>query len=466
MFRQANAGEEAARKGGGQVRILLKNGRILDPSQELDVVGSVLIEDDQVVAVGTDVAPAEVNQTYDCSGLWITPGLVDPHVHLREPGEEYRETIVTGTQSAAAGGFTTICCMPNTNPPLDNPALVDFILDQSASPEAGGVFVAPVGALTMGMAGERLSDLAAMKRAGIVAASDEGAPIQSSALMSTALQVCTQLDLPVMAHCEDHSLSNGGSMNEGAVNAMLGLKGIPRSSEEIMVMRNCLLSLHTGCQLHIMRVSTWGAVEMIRQAKYLNAPVTCEVTPPHFVFTDEAVGEFDTRFKMLPPLRTQVDLDIIHQALSDGTIDCISSDHSPYASYEVDVPFEDAPFGCVGLESVLGVTLTALTHGGVLSPLETIRKLSTTPARILRLEAGTLKPGETPVAQVTVIDPELEWVYSSAKTFSKAKNSPFDGAELRGKAMLTFSGGEIYRDALFDAEKRIHNGAKPPAKKR
>lgn len=432
------------------MRTLLYNGRILDPSQDLDIVGSVLMEDDQIVAVGQEVSMNELDEVYDCTGLWIAPGLVDPHVHLREPGEEHKETIVTGTQAAAAGGFTTICCMPNTNPPLDNAALIDFIMDRAASPEAGGVFVAAVGALTVGMRGEQLADLAALKKAGIVAASDEQYPIQSSLVMSKAMEFCVQLDLPIMAHCEDLSLTHGGSMNEGAMSAMLGLKGIPRSAEEIMVMRNCLLSLHTGCKLHIMRVSTWGAVEMIRQAKYLGAPVTCEVCPQHFVFSDEAVGEFDSNFKMLPPLRTQVDIDIILQALADDTIDCIASDHSPHANHEVQAPFEEAPFGNVGLESVVGVTLTHLTHKGILSPLETIRKLSTTPARILRLGAGTLKPDDTPVAAVTVIDPDLEWTFDVNKTFSRGKNSPFHGMPLKGKTVLTFSGSEIYRDRYFN----------------
>lgn len=436
------------------MRTLLKNGRILDPSQDLDVVGSVLIEDDQLVAVGPDLPTDDIDDLYDCTGLWICPGLVDPHVHLREPGREDEETIVSGTQAAAAGGFTTICCMPNTSPPLDNPSLVDFILDRAASPGAGGVFVAPVGALTVGLRGEQIADLAAMKRAGIVAASDEEFPIQNSFIMQKAMETCVQVDLPVMAHCEDLSLSNGGSMNEGAMSAVLGLKGIPRSAEEIMVMRNCLLSLHTGCQLHVMRVSTWGAVEMIRQAKYLGAPVTCEVSPQHLVFTEESVGEFDTNFKTLPPLRTQVDVDIMMQALQDGTIDVISSDHSPHASHKTQAPFEDAPFGQVGLESIVGVTLTFVTHQGVLSPLETIRKLSTMPAQILRLDAGTLKPGETPVAQVTVIDPEFEWTFDVNKTFSRSKNSPFHGVKLKGRSVLTFSGSEIYRDRHL-AESRV-----------
>ena len=432
------------------MRTLLKNGRILDPSQDLDVVSSLLIEDDQVVGIGNEVLDAEVDETYDCTGMWVCPGLVDPHVHLREPGDEHKETIVTGTQAAAAGGYTTICCMPNTNPPLDSPALIDFILDRAASPEAGGVFVAPVGALTRGMRGEELSDLAALKKAGIIAASDEQYPIQNAQVMTQAVEFCVQLDLPIMAHCVDTNLTRGGSMHDGAVSAMLGLKGIPRSAEEIAIMRNCLLALHTGCQLHVMRVSTWGAVEMVRQAKFLGAPVTCEICPMHFAFIDENVGEFDTRFKIQPPLRTQVDRDLLIQALSDGTIDCIASDHSPHASHEVDVPFDEAPFGSAQLESAVGVTLTLLTHTGVLTPLETINKLSTRPAQILRLDAGTFRAGGSPVAQVCVIDPNCEWTYDRHRTFSKSKNTPFDGMRLKGKTMLTFSGSEIYRDALYN----------------
>lgn len=419
----------------------------------MDAVGNVLIEDEQIIAVGPKVKAEDVDEVIDCKGLWICPGLVDPHVHLREPGEEHKETIISGTQAAAAGGFTTICCMPNTNPPLDTPALIDFILDRAASPEAGGVFVAPVGALTVGMKGEQLADLSALKRAGIVAASDEAFPIQNSLVMAKAMEFCVQLDLPIMTHCEDLSLSSGGSMNEGAMSAMLGMRGIPRSAEDIMVMRNCLLSLASGCQIHIMRVSTWGAIEMIRQAKYLGAPVTCEVCPQHFIFTEEAIGEFDTHYKMLPPLRGRVDVDILLQALNDGTIDCIVSDHSPHASHEVDTPFDQAPFGNVGLESVVGATLTHLTHKGVLSPLETVRKLSTNPARILRLDAGTLKPSETPIAQVTLIDPDMEWTFDVGKTFSRSKNSAFHGMEFKGKPVMTFSGSEIYRDARFDSSR-------------
>jgi dihydroorotase len=435
------------------VRSLLRNGRILDPSQNLDIIGSVLIEDDQIIEVGENVDQSHLDEVYDCTGLWICPGLVDPHVHLREPGDEHKETIITGTQAAAAGGYTTICCMPNTNPPLDNPALVDFILDRAASPEAGGVFVAPVGALTKGLEGAELTNLSAMKRAGIVAASDEGFPIQNSLMMSRAMEMCKQLDIPIMAHCDDVGLSKGGTMNDGAMSAMLGLKGIPRTAEEIATMRNCILSLDIGCPTHIMRVSSWGAVEMIRLVKSLGAPVTCEVTPMHFVFTEDNIGEFDTRFKITPPLRTKIDIELLTQGLQDGTIDCIASDHSPHASHEVDVPFEDAPFGAATLECTLGATLTYLTHRGVLSPLETIRKMSTNPAMILGLDAGTLRPGETPVAQITVVDPEIEWTFDRHKTFSKSKNTPFHRMAFKGKCMLTFCGSEVYRDALFNEER-------------
>lgn len=435
------------------MRTLLRNGRIIDPSQDFDAVGSILIEDDQIIEIGEVSDLNDIDEVYDCTGYWITPGLVDMHVHLREPGDEHKETIATGTQAAAAGGYTTICCMPNTNPVLDSPALVDFILDRSASPESGGVFVAPVGALTKGLKGEELSNLASMKRAGIVAASDEGFPVQNSRLMTQAMEFCLQLGLPIMVHCEDASLNKGGSMNEGAMSAMLGLQGIPRTSEEIATMRNCLLSLHTGCPVHIMRVSTWGAVEIIRLVKSLGAPITCEVCPMHLVFTEENVAEFDTRFKMQPPLRTRVDIDLLLQGLQDGTIDCIASDHSPHANHEVDVPFEEAPYGASTIEATLAVSLTHLTHAGILSPLETIRKLTTRPADILKLDAGSLRPGETPVAQITVIDPDLEWTFDRHKTFSKSKNAPFHRMEFKGKAMLTFCGGEIYRDSLFPSDR-------------
>lgn len=435
------------------MRTLFRNGRILDPSQDLDIVGSVMLEDGQIIDLGADIDESDADEVYDCTGLWIAPGLVDMHAHLREPGQERRETIRTGTQAAAAGGFTTVCCMPNTSPALDNPAIIDFILDKAASPDSGGVFVQPIGALTKGQKGEQIADLAALKQAGVAAVSDEGCPIQESNLMMRAMEFALQLNLPIMVHCEDQSLSQGGAMNEGMVSAMLGIPGIPRSAEEIMIMRNCVLALNTGCRIHVMRVTTWGGVEMIRQFKYLGAPVTCEVTPHHLTLTDESIGEFNPTFKTTPPLRTAVDLDILQQALSDGTIDVIASDHSPYAPFEVHVPFEEAPNGMSTLEATVGVVLTHLTHKGVLTPLQTIEKLSTAPAQILGLAAGTLQPDRTPVAQITVIDPNVEWKFDAHRTFSKGKNSPFDGWDLLGKAVLTYCGTEVYRDPFFSDER-------------
>ncbi len=432
------------------MRTALVGGRILDPSRDLDIVGTVVIENAQVVECGVDVKALPDDSTVDCQGLWVSPGLVDMHAHLREPGEVHRETIATGTQAAAAGGFTTVCCMPNTSPPLDSPTLIDFIVDRAASPKAGGIFVAPIGALTVGLRGEQVCDLAALKAAGVVAASDEGGPIQNSAVMMRAMEQAEQVGLPLLLHCEDTALTGQGVMNDGAMSAMLGLKGIPRCAEEVAVMRNCLLSLHTGCRIHILRVSTWGSVELVRQAKYLGAPVTCEVCPHHFAFTDEDVAEFDVHFKTTPPLRSEVDVDILLQALNDGTVDAIASDHSPFATYEINTPFDEAPFGMASLECTLAATLTYCTQSGALSPLETIRKLSTNPAQILGLDAGNIAPGGTPVAQIALIDPNHEWTFDRSRTFTKGKNSPFHDVAMMGKCVMTLCGSEVYRDSAFD----------------
>jgi dihydroorotase len=436
------------------MKIVLKGGRILDPSQDLDMVGSVSIVDMQIAEVGKKVDYKDADEVYDCKGMWITPGLVDIHVHLREPGFAHKETILSGTQSAAAGGFTNICCMPNTKPALDNPALIDFIMDRASSPASGGIFVAPIAALTKGMDGQTPSDLASLKRAGVVAASDDAFPIQSSFVMKRCMEICKQVGLPVAVHCEDTTLTERASMSEGAVSSMLGLRGMPRSAEEIQVARNCMLSLETQCPLHILHVSTWGSVEIIRQAKEMGAPVTAEICPHHFALTEDDMVPFDTNYKMSPPLRTRKDADALIKALKEGVIDCIATDHAPHASYEKDMPFEQAPFGIVGLETAVGFTLTHLTHKRHLKPLETIRALSTRPAEIFRLPAGSLEPGRTPIAQVTVIDPNVEWTFDVTRTFSKGRNSPCNGMEFKGKAMLTFCGSNIYTDALYPASKK------------
>ncbi|MEO7454112.1 MAG: dihydroorotase [Fimbriimonadales bacterium] len=443
------------------MKIVLKNGRVLDPSQDLDLVGSVSIVDEQIAEIGKGVDIKDADEVYDCKGMWITPGLVDIHVHLREPGFSYKETILTGTQSAAAGGFTNICCMPNTKPALDNPALIDFIMDRASSPQSGGIFVAPIGALTKGMDGETPCDMASLKRAGVVAASDDAYPIQSAFVMKRCMEICKQVGLPVAVHCEDTSLTERASMNEGEVSSLLGLRGMPRSAEEIQVARNCVLSLETQCPLHILHVSTWGSVEIIRQAKELGAPVTAEVCQHHFALDESDMAAFDTNYKMSPPLRTERDVEALIRALKDGVIDCIASDHAPHASHEKDMPFEDAPFGIVGLETAVPFTLTYLTHKRKLSAMETVRAMSTRPAEIYRLDAGSLEPGRSPIAQVTVIDPNLEWVFDVSKTFSKGKNTPCHGMEFKGKTMLTFCGSNVYTDAMFPAARRLNRSASP-----
>src|SRR5688572_13035691 len=358
------------------MKIVLKNGRIIDPSQDIDMVGSVSIVDVQIAELGKGVETKDADENYDCKGMWFTPGLLHIHVHLREPGFSYTETILTGMQSAAPGGFTIICCMPCTKPAWDNPALIDFIMDRASSPQSGGIFVAPIGALTKGMDGETPCDLASLKRAGVVAASDDAYPIQSSYVMKRCMETCKQVGLPVAVHCEDTTLTERASMNEGEVSSLLGLRGMPRSAEEIQVARNCMLSLETQCPLHILHVSTWGSVEIIRQAKALGAPVTAEVSQHHFSLTEDDIVPFDTNYKMSPPLRTLRDVDALIKALKDGVIDCIASDHAPHASHEKDMPFEQAPFGIVGLETAVPFTLTYLTHKRKLSAMETVRAMS------------------------------------------------------------------------------------------
>lgn len=433
------------------MRTLLKGGRILDPSQDIDQVGDLLIEDHQIGALLTDVPPGPYDEVIDCAGLWVCPGLIDLHVHLREPGGEYKETIATGTQAAAAGGFTTICCMPNTWPPLDNRAMVEYVLSRAAQNDGGGVFVAPIGAVSKGMENEQLAEIAAMKEAGVVAMSDDAFPIQEAEFMQQAMLYCRMVDLPIATHNEDTSMTRGGLINEGAISAMLGLKGMPRTSEDIKVARNCILAISTGVRLHILHVSTWGAVETIRAAKKLGGQITAEVTPHHLTLTDAALEGFDPNCKMNPPLRTQRDVDALREGLADGTIDCIATDHAPHAAHEKALGIDQAPFGIVGLESAVGLVLTHLTHAGVLTPLQTVAAMSAKPAQVFSLPGGSLKPNDQPIAQITLIDPDMEWKFDARKTFSKGRNTPYNGWKMKGKAVMTILGSEVYRDSNFDA---------------
>jgi dihydroorotase len=431
------------------MRLLLRNGRVLDPAQKIDMVGDVLLGDERVLAIGKDAADAKADQEVDCTNLWVCPGFIDIHVHLREPGQEYKENVITGTHAAAAGGFTTICCMPNTTPPLDNPHLIVGLRERMFDPEAGGVAVEPICALTKGMKGEQLTNLAELQDAGAVAASDDAFPIQNAEVLRRGMEYCKMLNLPVVTHCEDKSLSDDGVMNAGRISTILGLKGMPREAEEVQVARNCILSLYTQCRLHIAHVSTWWSVELIKAAKGLGAPITAEACPHHFILTEEAIEEYDTNTKCSPPLRTQRDVEAIIQGLADGVIDCIASDHAPHANFEKETTFAEAAFGIAGIETLVGLTLTHLTHKGVLSPLETVRCLSTNPSKAVNLMGGSLRTDMLSLAQVTVVDPNMEWTVDAQVFRSKARNTPFHGWKLKGKAMMTIWSDIIYRDPLF-----------------
>ena len=411
---------------------------------------TIAVEDGVVVPIPR--RGHEHARVLDAKGAVLAPGLVDLHVHLREPGQSARETIETGTRAAAAGGFTAVACMPNTVPVVDSPAWVEWVRHRTGNAAHARVY--PIAAVTVGQKGEQLAPLMAMARAGAVAYSDDGHPVASAAMMRRALEYAKPTGLPIVCHEEDPELRADGVMNEGFTATRLGLRGLPGAAESVMCRRDVDLAELTGARVHLAHLSTAQSFDALRDARRRGLPVTGETCPHYWILTDEAVGDYDTHAKMNPPLRSETDRAATIAAIVDGTIDCLVTDHAPHKREDKEYEFQLAPFGMVGLESCVGVTLTFLTHPGHLSPLETIRKLSTAPAQILRLEAGTLSPGETPVAQVTLIDPDLEWTFDVNKTFSKGKNTPFHGEKLRGKAVWTLCGSEIYRDQSFD-EKRV-----------
>ncbi|GBC91606.1 Dihydroorotase [bacterium HR15] len=417
---------------------LLRGGRVLDPAQGLDVHADLRIRAGRIAEIAPQLAPEAGETVIDCAGCWIAPGLVDIHVHLREPGQSHKETLQTGGEAAITGGFTSICCMPNTEPPLDSPALVRELLQRAERESPCRVYV--VAALTQGMRGEQLCDYEALKRAGAVACSDDAFPVQSVAVMRCAMRACAAVGLPVLTHCEETVLTAGASMHEGEVSVRLGLRGMPSSAEAIQIARNALLALETGCHLHIQHLSTAMGLELIRFFRRQGASVTTEVTPHHLLLTHHACEGFDTNAKMNPPLRTPADVDALSEGLILGDIDCIATDHAPHARFEKEQPFGLAPFGIVGLETALGCVLQwNADRGEPLSPLELIARLSTRPAQILGLPAGTLRTGAP--ADVVVIDPEVRWQVDPTQFRSMGKNSPFTGWTLRGKARYTFIGG-------------------------
>jgi dihydroorotase len=423
----------------------------MDPASGLDEVQDVLITETRIRALGpTGSLESQLDpstEIIDAQGFWVVPGFIDLHTHLREPGEEYKETILTGSQAAAAGGFTSICCMPNTKPPNDSSAITDFILRRAA--EADLVRVFPVGAISQGQQGEVLSEYAELKEAGAVAVSDDGKGVMNSQLMRRALEYALNFDLPVITHAEDEDLAADGVMNESAVSTRLGLKEIPNAAEDVMVFRDCTLAELTGGRLHIAHVSTRGAVEIIRQFKARGVQVTAEATPHHFTLTDEALENFDTSLKVNPPIRTAADVAAIQQGLADGTIDAIATDHAPHTTIEKDVEFDYAAFGMIGLETALPLALRLIDQD-ILTPLELVRKLTCNPAKIIAKDLGRLAP-EFP-ADITVIDPQYQYTYDVNHSRSKSRNSPFHGWQLQGKVLLVLRDGKtIFQDKGFAA---------------
>ncbi len=424
------------------VNLVLRNGRVIDPAMGLDAVADVLIEDGIIVELSPHIEIGydrlKQLEQIDANGKWIVPGLIDMHVHLREPGEEYKETIASGTLAAAAGGFTSVACMPNTHPVNDCAAVTQYILERAR--DDGSCRVFPVGAISMGLAGKNLSEYGELRAAGIVAVSDDGRPVMNSMLMRRALEYAKTFDLLVVSHCEDLDICGAGLMNEGPVSTRLGMRGIPRAAEEIMVARDILLADLTGSRLHLAHISTAGSVALIREAKRRGIPVSAETAPHYFTITEELISSFDPVYKVNPPLRSSEDVEAVKAGLADGTIDVIASDHAPHSSVEKDLEFEYAANGMIGLESTLPLIFRIMGEG-VLTPLEAVAKVSCNPARILAIPFDALRKGK--VADLTLIDPEVKYTIDVNRFKSKSRNCPFDGMEVQGKAVMTLVGGRV-----------------------
>lgn len=419
--------------------ILLVNGRLIDPENNLDGICHLLIEDGKIKSISEQIPAFSSDlQTVDVRNKWIVPGLMDMHVHLREPGREDKETIATGTQAAAAGGFTSVACMPNTTPALDEESKIRYVIQHG---EDCPCRIYPIGAITKGLEGEELAPMGEMVKTGAKAVSDDGKSVTRSNLMRNALNYSKSFNIPVICHCEDVALSQKGHMNEGIVSTRLGIRGIPAIAEEIIVARDLLLAEYTGARVHIAHVSTAGSVRLVRDAKERGVKVTAETCPHYFTLTDEDVGPYDTNKKMNPPLRTAKDREAVIAGLLDGTIDVIASDHAPHVSEEKDVEFDAAAFGVIGLETSVGIVMTYLVAKGLLSPSDMVRKMSVEPNRIMGLSGGTLSSGA--IADITIIDPEANWKVNPEHFFSKSRNTAFSGFSLKGYAWMTILGGQI-----------------------
>jgi dihydroorotase len=419
--------------------LLFRGGRIVDPSQNLDDVQDLLLVDGKVAALGKGVEAVPEAQEIDAAGMIITPGLIDVHVHFREPGQEHKETIATGAKAAAAGGFTAVCSMPNTDPPIDDPASVGFVVAQGKAAAAARVY--PMGAITVGQKGEALTEVGSLVEAGAVGVTDDGLPVMDSGIMRMAMEYAQAFDVPVVDHPEDLTLSRDGTMNEGLISTRLGLRGKPNASEDIHIIRDILLAELTGGRLHLQHVSTRFGVDAIRQGKARGVRVTGEASPHHMLLTDEDVDGYRTEAKMNPPLRSPEDRDAVVEGMRDGTLDVIATDHAPHHYDEKEAAFDDAPNGIVGLETSLGLVYGHLVEKGIIDLATMVMSMSVTPAELFKLPGGTLKVGHP--ADVTVFDPDAEWVVDPGTFQSKSRNTPFTGWTLKGKPRYTVVGGEV-----------------------
>ena len=417
--------------------ILIQGGHVIDPGR-FNGVADVLIEGGKISAVGPTLTAPTGATVIRAGGQLVLPGFVDLHVHFREPGFEYKETIQSGTAAAVAGGFTTVCAMPNTNPVNDNQSVTEFMLDRARA--AGNAHLYPIGAITKGSEGKELAEIGDLRRAGCVAISDDGKPVMNSLVMRRAMEYARAFDVPVVDHCEDLHLSEGGCMNEGLLSTELGLPGIPSAAEDVMVARNVSLAELTGARLHLAHISTAGSVRMVREAKSRGLKVTAEACPHHFTITEELTRGYNTHAKMNPPLRTWEDVQAIKEGLRDGTIDVIATDHAPHATQEKQQEFTEAPFGIVGLETALSLTL-ALVEEGVLTIESAVEKLATAPAKAFSLDAGTLAVGAP--ADVVIVDQHKQWEVDPSRFRSKSRNTPFAGWKVKGRVMTTIVAGRV-----------------------
>ena len=427
---------------------LITNGRIIDPANQRDETGELAIADGKIVASLSSDQRAEA-EVIDAAGRVVCPGLVDIHVHLREPGQTHKETIKTGSYCAAAGGFTTVVCMPNTSPVCDNAGTIQYVLD--AAERDSLVHLYPTGCLTVGMQGEQMAGIGSLKKAGVVAVTDDGMCVQSNEVMRRVMEYAKMFDLPVFDHCQDYSLTQGAVMNEGEMSLKLGLKGWPAAAEDIIVARDAILSFYTGAHIHLQHISSAYSVDIIRRVKGRGGRITAEATPHHLALTDARLADYNTHFKMNPPLRTEEDRQALIAGVLDGTLECICTDHAPHTDYEKDVEFDHAPFGIIGLETSLAVSLQVLYHSGLTNLSNVLSLMTHKPAEICNLPAGTLSPGVS--ADISILDPDETWVVDPVKSFSKSQNCPWNGEELKGRVHQTICAGKtVFQDGEIRTE--------------